>query len=159
MPRAIATLNVSTIVRVKAASLLQQKCSKINALTDFSQSATVRVSLVPDAPVLFETAQHIESSLFQQYGGLLDSATAAKVLGYPSAEALIKARSRGALALPMMRIPHRRGWWTTPHDVACYLDSLRSPSAASEPKALGRRPKRIEGARPIALRKRSTAMT
>ncbi len=108
---------------------------------------------------MLETAQHIESSLFQQYGGLLDSATAAKVLGYPSAEALIKARSRGALALPMMRIPHRRGWWTTPHDVAHYLDSLRSPSAASEPTAPGRRSKRVEGAQSVALRKRSEAMT
>lgn len=80
----------------------------------------------------------LELTLFQQYGGLLDSATAARVLGYPSADALTKARRRGALTLAMMRIPHRRGWWTTPKDVATYLSGLKSTvSVAAGKKGAG----------------------
>lgn len=71
----------------------------------------------------------LELTLFQQYGGLLDSATAARVLGYPSAGALTTARRRGTLQLPMIRIPHRRGWWTTPKDLATYLVTLKSPES------------------------------
>ncbi len=84
--------------------------------------------------VMLKVASDVELTLFQQYGGLLDSAMAARILGYPSAEALTKARLRGALALQMMRIPHRRGWWTTPKDVAFYLASLHSPTVAPEAK-------------------------
>jgi hypothetical protein len=74
----------------------------------------------------------IETKLFQQYGGLLDSATTARVLGYPTADSLTKARRRGSLKLHMIRIAHRRGWWTTPHDLANYLAKMRQEAFLNE---------------------------
>lgn len=77
----------------------------------------------------------LETWLLKEYGGLIDSATTAKVLGYRNVNALAKARSRGALAVPMVRIPNRRGWWTTPQALAGYLAGLESKSALSAMKA------------------------
>ncbi|HZX77388.1 hypothetical protein [Lysobacter sp.] len=80
----------------------------------------------------------VELRLLEQYGGLLDSATTARLLGYPSADALTKARRRGHLTLPMMRIAHRRGWWATPKDVAKYLARLSLTGLVSKEKKGGR---------------------
>lgn len=88
----------------------------------------VRDRAIQSLNVVHKPSSELERTLFQQYGGLLDSATAARVLGYPSAGALTTARRRGTLTLPMMRIPHRRGWWTTPKDLATYLTALKPPT-------------------------------
>ncbi|CAD1796972.1 hypothetical protein XSP_003836 [Xanthomonas euroxanthea] len=78
----------------------------------------------------------IEAKLLEEYGVLLNSADAAQVLRYPSANALTKARRKGTLKLPMMRIANRRGWWTTPQELAHYLTALSA----------GNRPHREEAA-------------
>jgi hypothetical protein len=93
----------------------------LTALADIVPYRPAKGGCVVKVPSSIE----IEAQLFQQYGGLLDSATTARVLGYPTADSLTKARRRGALSLPMMRIAHRRGWWTTPHELACYLTELK----------------------------------
>jgi len=68
-----------------------------------------------------------EEWLLDHYGALIDSSTTAKILGYRSPNALAKARSRGALPIRMIQLPHRRGWWTTPAALATYLAGLGQP--------------------------------
>lgn len=80
-----------------------------------------------------------EQWLLDHYGALIDSSTTAKILGYRSANALAKARSRGVLPIRMFQLPHRRGWWSTPEALAVYLAGLGHPhvpaGAPSTPQA------------------------
>lgn len=62
--------------------------------------------------------------LSQQYGELLTTEDIAKILRYPSAEAVVKAHLRGALPVPLAKFPHRRGWYATVEVVAECLDGL-----------------------------------
>lgn len=65
-----------------------------------------------------------ESDLLERYGELLTLAELANVFRYPSSQALLKARARGQLTLPLIKFPHRRGWFATARTVANYLDRI-----------------------------------
>ena len=52
---------------------------------------------------------------------MIDSTTAAKILGYRSAGSLSKARQRGHLVLDMFSVPFRKGLYTSPRHLAAYL--------------------------------------
>lgn len=65
-----------------------------------------------------------ELRIHAEYGELLSVADLARLLKYPSPQALRKARIRGALRLPMLQMPGRRGWFATAQAVAAYLDAL-----------------------------------
>jgi hypothetical protein len=65
-----------------------------------------------------------ELQLIAEFGELLSTADLARLLHYPSSQAVRKARARGTLNLPMQRISGRRGWFVTTRVVAAYLDAL-----------------------------------
>lgn len=59
---------------------------------------------------------------------ILSSAETARLLGFPTQDALAKARLRGRLQIPMFRIQGRRGWFASTDDVRQWLQvSLESP--------------------------------
>lgn len=65
-----------------------------------------------------------EDYLRDRYGELLTPEDLAKVLRYPSSEAVLKAHSRGLLPVPLVRFRARRGWYATARVVAECLDEL-----------------------------------
>jgi hypothetical protein len=62
--------------------------------------------------------------LLREYGGVLDTAATARVMGYPSADALREARLQKRLPIEMFRLPHRRGWFASAESVARWLSSV-----------------------------------
>lgn len=74
-------------------------------------------------------ATPLEQLLLREYGAIVDAGDVAHLLGYRSAYALAKARSRGRLPVQTFRIPGRRGWYATTAEIAGWIDSLSQPNA------------------------------
>jgi len=70
-------------------------------------------------------AKELNDELVRRYGLLLSSSDLAKVLGYPSSNAYCQAVVRGAVPVPLMRIPNRRGKFALARDVAVWLSHQR----------------------------------
>ncbi|WP_157798538.1 hypothetical protein [Dyella ginsengisoli] len=81
--------------------------------------------------ILEQSAQRIEEGLREDFGALLTQADLARLLRYPTVQAVRKARSRGYLAIPMFQLPMRRGWFATTRAVAEFLASLEQRSPIS----------------------------
>ncbi len=79
-----------------------------------------------------------ENLLRARYGELLTPEDLAEVLHYPSGEAVLKARSRGVLPVPLGRFPHRRGWYATPRAVARCLDDFEAQLTETVSMGAGR---------------------
>lgn len=62
-------------------------------------------------------------SYLREFGPLLTSSQAAKLLGYRNAEALRQARLRQRLPVRMFKIPNRRGWFTATEAVARWVEA------------------------------------
>lgn len=62
--------------------------------------------------------------LVREYGGVLDTAATARVMGYPSADALREARLQKRLPIEMFRLPQRRGWFASAESVARWLSDV-----------------------------------
>lgn len=52
---------------------------------------------------------------------ILSSADTARLMGFPTREALAKARRSGRLAIRMFQIPGRRGWFASREEVCGWL--------------------------------------
>lgn len=79
-------------------------------------------------------AKELNDELVRRYGLLLSSSDLAKVLGYPSSNAYCQAVVRGAVPVPLMRIPNRRGKFALARDVAVWLSHQRRlATTAPEP--------------------------
>lgn len=63
-----------------------------------------------------------EAELFIPRTPILSAGEAARLMGFPTSEALTKARQTGRLPIPMFRIPGRRGWFTATHVVKAWLE-------------------------------------
>lgn len=68
-----------------------------------------------------ERVQALEANLVKRYGPLLTTQEVAEVLRFRSPQAVLKARTRGNLPVPMTRLPSRRGWFMSSHGLAKYL--------------------------------------
>lgn len=66
---------------------------------------------------------------------ILSAGEAARLMGFPSSEALTKARQTGRLPIPMFQIPGRRGWFAATHVVKAWLEqTLASQESAVAPQ-------------------------
>lgn len=74
-----------------------------------------------------QARMRLQGWLQQEYGLLIDSAATAKVLGFRSAGTLNKARNRGLLNLHMFPVPNRKGLFTSPRELAAYLQATLPP--------------------------------
>lgn len=72
------------------------------------------------------SGESLETKYLRTYGGLLNAAQTAKILGYKSTGALARARSRGTLPFKMFLLPKRRGWFADTTDVAAFVSSIKS---------------------------------
>lgn len=81
----------------------------------------------PQTPVE-QSAQRIEDELREDFGALLTQTDLARLLRYPTVQAVRKARARGNLAIPMFQLPMRRGWFATARAVAEFLATLEQRS-------------------------------
>jgi hypothetical protein len=68
--------------------------------------------------------QSLENQILNAYGALLDSADLARLLGYPSTDAVRTARKRGKLPVPMFKLPNRKGWFANSNEVARWLKTV-----------------------------------
>jgi hypothetical protein len=73
-----------------------------------------------------------EEILVEQYGELLRFGDLAKLLSYPSEQAIKKARERGKLPVQVFRIQKRHGWFATTRTVARFLDSLDQQNGGAQ---------------------------
>lgn len=74
-----------------------------------------------------------ELSLYLPDSPIISAADAARVMGFPTREALGKARASGRLEIEMFRLPGRRGWFAATRDVRAWLESAL-PSHARDQK-------------------------
>jgi hypothetical protein len=68
---------------------------------------------------------------FREFGPLMNSSQAAKLLGYRNAEALRQARLGRRLPIPMFKIANRRGWFAATAVVAHWLEAAVQKGAQS----------------------------
>lgn len=62
---------------------------------------------------------------------IFSAADTARLLGFPTREALAKARRTGRLSIKMFQIPGRRGWFARREEVCAWLhQSLNSEEEA-----------------------------
>lgn len=77
----------------------------------------------------------LQTAILATYGAVLDSAALARVLGFPSSEAVRSARRRGTLPIHMFRLPNRKGWFASSVDVATWLQKLAQRIARADQEA------------------------
>lgn len=53
---------------------------------------------------------------------ILSAADTARIMGFPTCDALNKARQTGRLPIPMFQLPGRRGWFAARHVVKAWLE-------------------------------------
>lgn len=53
---------------------------------------------------------------------MMSAAQTAKAMGYPSTEALAKARLAGRIPIEMFKVPGRRGWFASTAAVRAWLE-------------------------------------
>lgn len=84
-----------------------------------------------------ETPRQLPSGaeLFIPRTPILNAVEAARLMGFPSSEALTKARQTGRLPIPMFQIPGRRGWFAATHVVKAWLEqTLASQDGTAAPR-------------------------
>ena len=68
----------------------------------------------------------LERDLLMRFGApLIGGEELRAALGYPTAEALRQAISRGTVPVPVFAVPHRRGKFALIRDIAAWLATLR----------------------------------
>jgi hypothetical protein len=113
--------------------------------------------------------EEIEISLRERYGDLLGLDDLAGLLRYPSVGAVRAARLRGRLPVEVTKLPHRRGWYTTPRALAGVLARLEVSTCpmsacadghpdAQAPSSVNAEDSLVQaGTRPARLRSTKTA--
>lgn len=69
---------------------------------------------------------------------VLSGAETARILGFPTTEALYKARQAGRLPIDMFRLPGRRGWFAATPAVREWLQAVISNTSTSSSAEEGR---------------------
>lgn len=64
----------------------------------------------------------LDTELFLPRAPILSAADTARLMGFPSIEALSKARKSGRLPIQMFQLPGRRGWFASRHAVKAWLE-------------------------------------
>ncbi|MGY3232981.1 hypothetical protein ACVWWJ_004465 [Luteibacter sp. HA06] len=74
---------------------------------------------------------HMHLDLYLPRAPILTGAETARLLGYPTTEALYKAHHRGQLPFQLFRLAGRRGWFAATSTVKQWLESALNPGAAN----------------------------
>lgn len=76
--------------------------------------------------------QHPDLDLYLPRTPVLSGAEAARIMGFPTTEALYKARHAGRLPIELFRLPGRRGWFASTTAVRAWLQSVLPMQAARQ---------------------------
>jgi len=68
---------------------------------------------------------------------VLSGAETARIMGFPTTEALYKARQAGRLPIDLFRLPGRRGWFAATPAVREWLQSAFSAGGATSSRPDG----------------------
>ena len=77
------------------------------------------------AEIEFAPASQLSQDLTERYGPVLADEDLREVLGYRTSGALRQALARGAIDVPVFRLPQRRGHYALAKDVAIWLVAYR----------------------------------
>ena len=69
---------------------------------------------------------------------VLSGAETARIMGFPTTEALYKARQAGRLPIDLFRLPGRRGWFAATPTIREWLQSVMSEGGVSTKQRDGR---------------------
>ena len=61
----------------------------------------------------------------------LSAADTARLMGFPSREALSKARAAGRLPIRMFKLPGRRGWFASRQQVCAWVEAFLNEEDAA----------------------------
>jgi hypothetical protein len=76
------------------------------------------------------TQPQLNLELYLPRTPVLTGAETARLMGFPTTDALYKARQAGRLPIDMFRLPGRRGWFAATPALKAWLEaSFESPSA------------------------------
>lgn len=64
---------------------------------------------------------------------VLSGPETARIMGFPTTEALYKARQAGRLPIELFRLPGRRGWFAATPAVRAWLEASFKPQKSIEP--------------------------
>lgn len=85
--------------------------------------------------MVFDSATQIDLELYLPRTPVLSGPETARIMGFPTTEALYKARQAGRLPIELFRLPGRRGWFAATPAVRAWLEASfkpqRSPESAS----------------------------
>jgi hypothetical protein len=73
----------------------------------------------------------IDLELYLPRTPVLSGAETARIMGFPTTEALYKARHAGRLPIDMFRLSGRRGWFAATHSVKEWLRTVISEEAVA----------------------------
>jgi hypothetical protein len=76
------------------------------------------------------TAQ-IDLDLYLPRTPVLSGPETARIMGFPTTEALYKARQAGRLPIDLFRLPGRRGWFAATPAVKAWLEASLSPTGTT----------------------------
>lgn len=82
------------------------------------------------------TAQ-IDLDLYLPRTPVLSGPDTARIMGFPTTEALYKARQAGRLPIELFRLPGRRGWFAATPAVKAWLEASLTPTATIPSTSLG----------------------
>jgi len=81
-----------------------------------------------------------QEQMLRLHGEICDANEAAKILKYPSAQALQKAMKRAKAPVPLIKLPNRRGLFASTRALARFLDAhFLDEETQSQPKGRAKR--------------------
>ena len=79
------------------------------------------------------SATQIDLDLYLPRAPVLSGPETARIMGFPTTEALYKARQAGRLPIELFRLPGRRGWFAATAAVKAWLEASIRPHKSTEP--------------------------
>ena len=73
-------------------------------------------------------AARIDLDLYLPRTPFLSGPDTARIMGFPSTDALYKARQSGRLPIELFRLPGRRGWFAATPAVKAWLEASIAPN-------------------------------
>lgn len=83
--------------------------------------------------MVFGSATQIDLDLYLPRTPVLSGQETARIMGFPTTEALYKARQAGRLPIELFRLPGRRGWFAATAAVKAWLEASLMPQKSSAP--------------------------
>ena len=85
--------------------------------------------------MVFGPVAQIDLDLYLPRTPVLSGPETARIMGFPTTEALYKARQAGRLPIELFRLPGRRGWFAATAVVKSWLEASLMPAKSADTAA------------------------